>query len=240
MAGTVGVTADATARYTEFTECLAGLLTHMPVNTQLQFKVGPDRGKNRDWLVEQSLARGSEWILFLDDDHSFPPHLLVQLLSHEQPIVSSLYLLRQPPFYPIAYESKNEEGLYTALDLKGRPHSGLVPVVAAGTGGMLIRSEVFYDMEPPWFLHTDQHSEDLYFCDRAVAAGFPIFVDLEARLGHITPINVVPAFTDAGWLATLVVGQAMNVGLPIGDEPEDGEITEDTPIPPGEFGGHLL
>ena len=219
MSGTVGVTADTTARYTEFTECLAGLLTQMPVNTQLQFKVGPDRGKNRDWLIEQSLERGSEWILFLDDDHSFPPHLLVQLLSHEQPIVSSLYLLRQPPFYPIAYESKNEEGLYTALDLKGRPHSGLVPVVAAGTGGMLIRSEVFYDMEPPWFLHTDQHSEDLYFCDRAVAAGFPIFVDLEARLGHITPINVVPTYTpDSGWLATLVVAQAMNVGLPIGDE----------------------
>lgn len=221
MSGTVGVTADTTARYTEFTECLAGLLTQMPVNTQLQFKVGPDRGKNRDWLIEQSLERGSEWILFLDDDHSFPPHLLRQLLSHNRPIVSSLYLLRQPPFWPIAYEAKSEGGLYTALDLRKHEATGLVPVVGAGTGGMLIRSEVFYEIKQPWFLHTDEHSEDLYFCDRAIAAGFPIFVDLEARLGHITPINVVPAFTDAGWLATLVVGQAMNVGLSIGNELKD-------------------
>jgi hypothetical protein len=219
MSGTVGVIADATARYTEFTECLAGLLTRMPVNTRLQFKVGPERGASRDWLVEQSLERGSEWILFLDDDHSFPPHLLMQLLSREQPIVSSLYLLRQPPFWPIAYQSKEENGLYTALDLSAHEGTGIVPVVAAGTGGMLIRSEVFYELPQPWFLHTDEHSEDLYFCDRALAAGFPIFVDLEARLGHITPINVVPTYMpDSGWLATLVVAQAMNVGLPIGDE----------------------
>ena len=219
MAGSVGIIADSTARYTEFTECLLGLTTRMPVNTQVRFKVGPDRGVSRDWLVADSLERGSEWILFLDDDHSFPSTLLMQLLSHEEPIVASLYLLRQPPFWPIAYESKSADGLYTALDLKGCEGSGLVPVVAAGTGGMLIRSEVFYEIEPPWFLHTDEHSEDLYFCDRAIAAGFPIFVDLEARLGHITPVNVVPSHhPDAGWLATLVVGQAMNVGLAIGDE----------------------
>jgi hypothetical protein len=56
-------------------------------------------------------------------------------------------------------------------------------------------------------------------CDAAIEAGFPIFVDLEARLGHITPVNVVPSYhSDAGWLATLVVGQAMNVGLRIGDQ----------------------
>jgi hypothetical protein len=222
MSGSVGVIADATGRYTEFTECLSGLLTQMPVNTQLQFKVGSERGHSRDWLVEQSLERGSEWILFLDDDHSFPPHLLMQLLRHEQPIVSSLYLMRQPPFWPIAYESKDEKGMYTALDLRGYEGSGLAPVVGAGTGGMLIRSEVFYELDPPWFLHTDQQSEDLYFCDKAIAAGFPIYVDLEARLGHITPVNVVPSHhPDAGWLATLVVGQAMNVGLNIGYELED-------------------
>jgi hypothetical protein len=213
----VGIIADRTARYTEFTECLAGLLARMPVNTAVQFKVGPERGHSRDWLVEQSLERGSEWILFLDDDHSFPPTLLLQLLSHDKPIVASLYLQRQNPFYPIAYSDKDEHGMYTALELPSQP-TGLVPVVAAGTGGMLIRSEVFYDIPAPWFLHTDDHSEDLYFSDKAVAAGFPIFVDLEARLGHITPVNVVPAFLDGeGWVADLVVSQSMNVGLRIGE-----------------------
>lgn len=216
MAGSVGVIADATARYTQFTECLTGLTTKMPVNTNVQFRIGPDRGRCRDWLVAQSLERGSEWILFLDDDHAFAPTLLLQLLSHEQPIVSSLYLRRTNPFLPIAYESKDDQGLYMPLDLTEAPKEGLVPIVAAGTGGMLIRSEVFYDLEPPWFLHTDEQSEDLYFCDRAREAGFPLYVDLEARLGHIAPLNFLPTFYEGeGWKAGIVVSPTLTVVLDI-------------------------
>jgi GT2 family glycosyltransferase len=188
----------------------------MPVNTQVQFKVGPDRGRSRDWLVKQSLERGSEWILFLDDDHSFPPTLLLQLLSHEQPVVASLYLQRANPFLPIAYASKDDAGMYTPIDLTDATGTGLLPIVGAGSGGMLIRSEVFYKLESPWFLHTDEQSEDLFFCSKAIAAGFPLFVDLDARLGHITPINVVPRFYDDGWVASLIVSPTMSVGLPIG------------------------
>lgn len=202
----------------------------MPVNTAVQFKVGPDRGKCRDYLVEQSLERGSEWILFLDDDHSFSPTLLLQLLRHDQPIVASLYLQRQNPFYPIAFERKDEEGMYWPVELGDKPAAGLVPIVAAGTGGMLIRSEVFYDLEQPWFLHTDEQSEDLYFCDKAIEHGFPMFVDLEARLGHITPINVIPQYwPDEGWSAALVVSGSMTVGLRIGQDsapPEGSEESE--------------
>lgn len=235
----MGIIADSTSRYTEFTECLLGLTTRMPVNTQVRFKVGPDRGVSRDWLVADSLERGSEWILFLDDDHSFPPTLLMQLLSHDQPIVASLYLQRKNPFNPIAFASR-DEGMYTPIDLHGLPATGLVPVVGVGAGGMLIRSEVFYEIPAPWFLHTDEQSEDLHFCSKAIAAGFPLFVDLEARLGHITPINVVPQYwPDDGWLASLVVSESMNVGLRIGGEPEAKE-PEEEPIPPGEFGGQVL
>jgi hypothetical protein len=219
MSGTVAVIADSTSRYTEFTECLMGLAGRMPVNTQVQFKVGPDRGRSRDWLVEQSLERGSEWILFLDDDHSFPPSLLIQLLSHDKPIVASLYLQRANPFLPIAFGSRDDEGMYTPIDLHGLPDKGLVPIVGAGAGGMLIRSEVFYDIPAPWFLHTDEQSEDLFFCARAIEAGFPLFVDLEARLGHITPINIVPQYwPEEGWMASLVVSSSMSVGLRIGNE----------------------
>ena len=216
MSGSVGVIADATARYTQFSECLVGLTTKMPVNTVVQFRIGPDRGRCRDWLVEQSLQRGSEWILFLDDDHSFPPTLLLQLLAHEQPIVSSLYLRRTNPFLPIAYESKDDAGLYMPIDLTDAPSEGLRKIVAAGSGGMLIRSEVFHAIEPPWFLHTDEQSEDLFFCDRAREAGFPLYVDLSARLGHIAPLNFVPVHVeDEGWKASIVVSPTLSIVLDI-------------------------
>lgn len=187
-----------------------------PVNTAVDFRIGADRGRSRNSLVEASLERGSEWILFLDDDHVFSPDLLFQLLSHEQPVVAGLYLQRSDPFLPIAYTEKREDS-YWPLDLSLLPKDpGLIPVVGAGTGGMLIRSEIFYDLEPPWFIHTTQQSEDLFFCDRVVEAGFPIFVDLKAPLGHIAVTTVFPSFEeDIGWAAGLSVSPSMHVAMPI-------------------------
>lgn len=187
----------------------------MPVNTHVGFKIGSDKGVSRDWLVQDSLDRGSEWMFFIDDDHTFASTILLQLLSHEKPIVASLYLQRENPFWPIAYQSRSDEGMYTPLELTGK--TGLVPIVAAGTAGMLIRSEVFYEIEPPWFLHTDEQSEDLYFCRKATEAGFPLFVDLNSTLGHINPMTVVPHLYEDGWVASLVVSPTMTVGLRIGD-----------------------
>jgi len=207
------VICDSLARYSVFTQSLISIMS--PVNTAVDFEVGSDRGRSRNNLVERSLERGSEWMLFLDDDHSFPPTLLTQLLSHDLPVVASLYLQRTDPFLPLAYTEK-KDGAYWPLDLPAQQQHGLVPVVAAGTGGMLIRSEVFHQLEPPWFQQTTEQSEDLFFCDRAVGAGFSLFVDLDARLGHVAAINVFPAFEDeAGWVAGLSVSPSMRVLLPI-------------------------
>ena len=215
MSGSVGIIADSASRYTAFTESLTGMLGRMPVNTQVRFKIGSDKGVSRDWLVADSLERGSEWMFFIDDDHTFASTILLQLLSHDKPIVGSLYLQRENPFWPICYESRDDNGMYTPLDLTDK--TGLQPIVAAGAAGMLIRSEVFYEIEPPWFLHTDEQSEDLFFCAKAAEAGFPLFVDLDATLGHINPMTVVPHLYDDGWVASLVVSQTMTVSLQIGD-----------------------
>jgi GT2 family glycosyltransferase len=192
------------------------MLGRMPVNTQVRFKIGSDKGVSRNWLVADSLERGSEWMFFIDDDHTFASTILLQLLSHDKPVVASLCLQRENPFWPTCYESRDEKnGMFTSLDLTDK--TGLQPIVAAGAAGMLIRSEVFYEIEPPWFLHTDEQSEDLYFCRKAAEAGFPLFVDLNATLGHINPMTVVPRLYEGEWIADLVVSQSMNVGLRIGE-----------------------
>jgi hypothetical protein len=211
MSGTVGVIADMAGRYTQFTQSLIGL--RAPVNTEIDWEIGSDRGRSRNNLVRRSLERGSEWILFLDDDHSFAPDLLLGLLKHEQPIVASLYLQRSDPFLPLAFTRKEDDS-YWPLDLPEQDRHGIVPVVGAGTGGMLIRSEVFRQLPEPWFIHTTKQSEDLYFCDRAVEEGIPIFVDLDARLGHLAVFNIYPDY-DEQWAAGISVSASMKVLLPI-------------------------
>lgn len=219
MSGTVGVIADMLGRYTIFTQALTGLRS--PTNTVLDFEVGADRGRSRNTLVARSLERGSEWILFLDDDHAFPPELLSIMLARELPVVAGLYLQRTDPFLPIAYTSKDEAGYYWPLDLGECEQHGVVPVYAAGTGGMLIRSEVFHEIPGPWFVHTTKQSEDLYFCDLLAEHDIPVHVDLDARLAHVTALSIVPNWIvpdDGGpaqWAAGLSVSPSMAVHLPI-------------------------
>lgn len=187
----------------------------LPVNTALDFEVGADRGRSRNRLVQRSLDRGSEWILFLDDDHTFPSSILKTLLAKEQPVVASLYLQRTDPFLPIAYAEKDEDGNYWPLDLTVCPEHGLVTVVGAGTGGMMIRSEVFRELKPPWFVHTTQQSEDLMFCDSLVEAGIPLYVDLDAQLGHVAPFSIYPEWVEGRWSAGIAVSPSMQVLLEI-------------------------
>jgi hypothetical protein len=221
MSGTVGVIADMAGRYTEFSKSLLAMSANVPVNTQVDWQIGADRGRSRNQLVQRSLERGSEWILFLDDDHSFPPTLLKGLLAHDEPVVASLYLQRVDPFLPIAYDRKDENGSYWPIDITKEGQHGLVPVVGAGTGGMLIRSEVFREVAYPWFVHTTEQSEDLYFCDRLAEAGIPMYVDLDARLGHLAVFNIYPDFVEGEgengnqWAAGISVSPSMRVLLPI-------------------------
>lgn len=214
MSGTVGIIADAASRYTMFHQCLTQM--HTPVNTAIDWRIGSDRARSRNSIVKESLDRGSEWVLFLDDDHSFKPDLLMTLLAADQLIVASLYVQRVSPFLPIAYGERDENGSWWPLDLTQCPEHGLVEVAGAGTGGMLIRSEVFHELgDIQWFRHTTEQSEDLHFCGLAQDAGIPVYVHLDAPLGHIAPATCSPVYHEGKWNAKLAFSHRDNILLPI-------------------------
>ena len=52
----------------------------------------------------QALDLGTEWVWFIDDDMLFAPDHLLRLLSHDVPIIPSLYCTRQEPFSALAYD----------------------------------------------------------------------------------------------------------------------------------------
>ena len=55
MSGTIGIIADAAARYTYFSECLGRL--HRPVNTTEDWAIGSERAIGRNKLVARSLEK---------------------------------------------------------------------------------------------------------------------------------------------------------------------------------------
>lgn len=218
MSGMIGIIANDTGRYSLFAISLTTLRT--PPNTIPQWALTSDRIIGRNSCVEKCLETGSEWIVFIDDDHVFPHDLVTRLLAHEKPIVGSLYLQRMVPFAPIAYSHKTDDERYIPIQLNELPGEGLIEVAAVGTGGMLIRSEILRAIEPPWFEH-GRASEDLIFCDKVLERGLgPIYLDLSARMGHMTPAAIWPSF-DESWSVGFSVADSFSLKVPIETEVEE-------------------
>lgn len=216
MSVLIGVASAVTARYAEFSKCLANL--EKPEGSETKFAYGIDIGENRNSVARHALAHSFEWVFFVDDDMVFAPDHLERLLAHNQPVVASLYLNRKPPHYPVAYnESTIVQGqrVWRPVSLDGAPQEGLAEIVAAGTGGMLINTDVFRAIEhDTWFDH-HQSTDDLAFCQRVIDAGFPIYLDLAAAMGHISTYEVWPLFTGKDWSGDVRFspGHSINVEL---------------------------
>lgn len=209
MSGTIGVAASRNARFSAFTECLANLVK--PPDTTVLIKTGIDIATNRRDIVRQALEDGDDWVLFVDDDMVFEPGHLLQLLSHDLPVVASLYINRTPPFYVMAFGKRKTQPdgwgkSWIPVSLDGAPEEGLAEVIAAGTAGMLIRREVFEAIDyDSWFIQ-DGTSDDIAFCERVTEAGFKIYLDLAAPMGHISIHEVWPKYNQ-GWYVGLQLSE---------------------------------
>ena len=216
MSGTVGIVANDESRYTLFPVCLSQL-EHVP-GTKIDWALSTDIVRGRNKLVERMLETDSEWLFFIDDDHVFPGDILARLLAHERDVVGSLYLRRQAPFSPLAFSHK-EDGLYHTINLQELPGEGLLKVQAVGTAGLLVRREVFEAVGTPWFEYGKTErwdaSEDIIFCEKAIAAGFDVFCDLGAHLGHMTPTAIWPSWVDQEWAVGFSVADGTRLYIPI-------------------------
>lgn len=143
----------------------------------------------RNSLAKAALEDGSDYLLFLDSDMRFPADTLVRLLDRKAPIVAANYTTRRAPAEPVAFKRIGTlEKLYTDED-----STGLEECSAVGLGVALIHRSVFEKMEKPWFwipyiAESDGHwGEDVWFCNQARKAGFPVMIDqdLSKEVKHI-------------------------------------------------------
>jgi GT2 family glycosyltransferase len=218
VSGVIGVACADLGRYSQFSSCLANLVK--PEGTEVVFEVGIDVAINRRNIVRRALETNVEWVFFVDDDMLFGPAHLWNLLAHNKPIVASLYLNRKPPYYPVAYNRRfiqaNGDPAWNPVDLEGAPASGLVDIVAAGTGGLLVRTRVFAAMPFDSWFRREGAGEDMSFCHRAIEAGFPIYLDLAARMGHISNYSVWPMQREEHWSAGIGVTEGWMLSVELG------------------------
>ena len=135
----------------------------------------------------------TEYILMIDDDMTFDHDFLMKLISHDVDIVAGLAFKRTPDYHPCVYKAKPGTNEYIPI----LPNV-FQEVDIVGTGGILIKRKVFEALKYPYFEtwfdkeNADKHySVDFDFCIKAKNAGFKIFVDPEALMGHIGEAPII-------------------------------------------------
>jgi GT2 family glycosyltransferase len=151
----------------------------------------------REMIAEKALELGCEWLLFIDDDSSFQPKALEQLLSHDVDIVSGLVFQRKPPYYPCIFKLDDKNDLYMTECID----KGLIEIDATGMAFTLIKTKIFKSIPKPWFVWGDKTlgiyvdkgglGEDLSFCIKAKRAGFKVYCDTDINITHIGESQMV-------------------------------------------------
>lgn len=219
----------------DFTICLARMLVHSmaalsaaaPGTGRLAIEifsaVSSDLPANRETLLKRAISWQANYLLWLDDDHVFPPEALLRLLAHRLPVVGCNYPRRGEPAGPVAVRLDDTgawEHVWTTAELASR---GAVEEVAhTGMGLCLMDMSVLHaikahvergvgwDNWSPFDRRqlpgtTARMGEDASFFQTLREAGIKIYVDhlLSWQVGHIAERVVTNAHAEAqkqAWL----------------------------------------
>ncbi len=193
----IGVATAEFARRADFYDHF-NILTK-PANSICTFAHGQSPARNRNIIIKQALDNNCTHVFFMDDDVILPPDALTKLLAHDVNIVSGLYLMRNHPHQPIAFDIADERGACVHINLDNY-NDDLIEVVATGLGCLLVKTDVFRTMKEPWIrmgeLESDQWCDDLGFYKRARELGYTGWLDKTIHAGHIASLVIWPVVVD--------------------------------------------
>lgn len=196
----VGLSTGEHVRNANFIPSFLGL--DRPSNSLIITVHGQSPATARNTIIKQGLENKCTHIFFMDDDMILPSDTLMKLLVHDKPIVSALYLLRSFPHRPAFFDKAYENGRckFTFLD---KDMKGLVKGVNCGLGAVLISAEVFKDLEEPYVrlgeIEKDGWCDDVGFFNRCREAGYDIWCDLDAPVGHLANVTIWPEIYNGEW-----------------------------------------
>ena len=152
--------------------------------------------ENRNYVGVQALNNNSDYLLFIDDDMTFPPDILDTLLKNDKDICGAAYHPRNKTGEIIKYINAGSDEITPIRieQLDDPKYKDTFEVHATGAGIILIKCEVFKKVPRPWFMFeyydTGQCKlgEDWYFCKVAKKAGFEVWTDPKPKVGHLGEI----------------------------------------------------
>lgn len=156
-------------------------------------------------VVKKALEFGSDYLLWIDSDMTFPMDALQRLISHDKDVVCAIYNKRVHPYETLGKVKGGQAAMADITD------SGLVEMDYVPGGFMLVNMRVYRAMIEPEFEQqlfyremydrpdkTRMVSEDYYFSERARALGFSLWADLELT-PKISHIGEHPVICNVSW-----------------------------------------
>lgn len=159
--------------------------------------------QNRNLMIAKAIELECSHIFFLDDDIIFEKDILTRLLLHSDlDVISGLYLSRQYPHLPIIFDKMDVNG-YCEQRYLDDSDEGLIPVVAAGLGCLLIKVEIFSKLEKPYIrlgeLDAEQWCDDIGFFKRLRDINIKTYCDLNCQVGHKSSVTIRPHKVNGKW-----------------------------------------
>ncbi len=225
--GVVGLSCGELSRYVAFHACFDAV--QAPPGSHKEYGIGYDTAMNSNDVIRK-MHPTDQWVWIMDDDHTFPSDVLIELLNREVDLVVPAYPQRKFPFWPVLYTARPDGRFeHIALsDLKGQ--TGLVKIDSAGKGGVFIRRPVLAAMagadcvcpaptregeerthrpdcvwpRTTWFEFRGLLGEDHVFFTKARELGFQPYADLDQAMEHLTTIGVaMKRLPDGEWVIEL-------------------------------------
>lgn len=147
-----------------------------------------------EFVLSDKNVANFKYILFMDDDNLPPVDGLLTLLEtiSDYDGISGLYVTKTQPHWPLILGDPKDLNDYTPRSYS----SGIHECNAMGMGFVLIKIDVFRQMEPPWFKMIERPvpgirrmQEDIFFFRQARANGFRFAVNAGVKVGHLDTQN---------------------------------------------------
>ena len=155
----------------------------------------------RNEIVQTALNINADYVFFVSDDVILPPSAFMQLWCHNWMMTTGVYWTKNHPVLPYLW-MEGMKGPFVEWKV-----GETFPVDMAGIDCLLVHTDVFRAIEPPWFSldwKFQEHdrpnpniTEDFYFFAKAKQAGFSLMCDTNVQCGHQDRSNgIVWGLTD--------------------------------------------
>lgn len=171
-------------------ECFKAIYELQGDDLTFDFVRGYDCAKARNEIAKKALNGGFDYVLMVDSDIVIPPDTLVKMLDAPVNICFGVYPRKNKPgetelFKDDTFDFTNR---YTYEELS-KEDANKIPVKGSGFGCALIKTDVFANIEYPWFEFYSYDngtflSEDLAFCMKA-SIRYRLLADIRVKCGHI-------------------------------------------------------